>query len=144
MTLLRCPCQPGDYCRSPGHKVCRCERRPHTGSQGKCRRRAPRSLANFCFHRGAQLEALFSGSFLSSPLRAVTFRSTLFGTFSGCRGGGASALLSKKPLARVSKRVPGAHGKSSLERGGRKVGEGLAQGWRRVGGSPGTLQSFNS
>ena len=51
----------------------------------------------------------------------------------------------KKPLTRVSKRVPGAHGKRGLERGwqkrlaekvGRKgwrrVGTGLAQGWQRV------------
>ena len=48
--------------------------------------------------------------------------------------------LTKKLLARVSKRVPGAHGKRGLERGWkkrlakgwRKVGEGLAKGWRRV------------
>ena len=47
----------------------------------------------------------------------------------------------KKPLTRVSKRVPGAHGKRGLERGlrkrlakgWRKVGEGLAKGWHRVG-----------
>ena len=45
---------------------------------------------------------------------------------------------SKKPLTRVSKRVPGAHGKRGLaEKVGRKgwqrVGERLAKGWRRVG-----------
>ena len=57
--------------------------------------------------------------------------------------------FSKKPLTRVSKRVPGVHGKRGLERGWqkrlaekvgkrlakgwRRVGEGLAKGWRRVG-----------
>ena len=49
--------------------------------------------------------------------------------------------LSKKLLTRVSKRVPGAHGKRGLERGWqkrlakgwRKVGEGLAKGWHSVG-----------
>ena len=48
---------------------------------------------------------------------------------------------SKKPSTRVSKRVPGVHGKRGLERGWqkrlakgwRKVGEGLATGWRGVG-----------
>ena len=44
---------------------------------------------------------------------------------------------SKKPLTRISKRVPGAHGKRGLERGWQKgwqrVGERLAKGWRRVG-----------
>ena len=47
----------------------------------------------------------------------------------------------KKPLTRVSKRVPGAHGNRGLERGWqkrlakgwRKVGERLAKGWHRVG-----------
>ena len=47
----------------------------------------------------------------------------------------------KKPLTRVSKPVPGAHGKRGLEggwrgvgrKGWRRVGKGLAQGWRRVG-----------
>ena len=47
--------------------------------------------------------------------------------------------MTKKPLTRVSKRVPGAHGKRGLERGWqkrlakgwRKAGEGLAKGWRR-------------
>ena len=47
----------------------------------------------------------------------------------------------KKQLTRVSKPVPGVHGKRGLERGWqkrlakgwRKVGEGLAQGWHRVG-----------
>ena len=47
----------------------------------------------------------------------------------------------KKPLTRVSKRVPGVHGERGLERGWqkrsakgwRKVGEGLAKGWHRVG-----------
>ena len=59
---------------------------------------------------------------------------------------------SKKPLTRVSKRVPGVYGKRGLERGWqkrlakgwRKVGEGLAQGWRRVSGFPCTLQFRNS
>ena len=37
---------------------------------------------------------------------------------------------SKKPLTRVSKRVPGAHGKRGLERGWQKR---LAKGWRKVG-----------
>ena len=49
--------------------------------------------------------------------------------------------IPKKPLTRVSKRVPGAHGKRGLERGWqkrlakgwRKVDEGLAKGWHRVG-----------
>ena len=49
--------------------------------------------------------------------------------------------LTKKPLSRVSKPVPGAHGKRGLERGWqnrlakgwRRVGEGLAKGWQRVG-----------
>ena len=65
---------------------------------------------------------------------------------------------SKKPLTRVSKRVPGVHGKR-LERVGRKgwqrvgerlakgwqrVGEGLAKIWQRVGGFPCTLQFCNS
>ena len=41
---------------------------------------------------------------------------------------------SKKPLTRVSKRVPGIYGKRGLERGWpAKVGKGLAKGWRRVG-----------
>ena len=41
---------------------------------------------------------------------------------------------SKKLLTRVSKGVPGAHGKRGLERGlAEKVGKGLAKGWRRVG-----------
>ena len=50
-------------------------------------------------------------------------------------------FYTKKPIARVSKRVPGVHGKRGLERGWqkrlakgwRKVGEGLAKGWHRVG-----------
>ena len=65
----------------------------------------------------------------------------------------------KKPLTRVCKRVPGAHGKRGLGRGWqkrlakgwRKVGEGLAKGceglakgWRRVGGFPCTVQFRNS
>ena len=62
----------------------------------------------------------------------------------------------KKPLTRISKRVPGVHGKRSLERGWqkrfaqglskawRRVGTGLAKGWQRVGGFPSTLQIFNS
>ena len=49
--------------------------------------------------------------------------------------------MTKKPLTRISKPVPGVHGKRGLERGWqkrlakgwRKVGEGLAKGWRRVG-----------
>ena len=45
--------------------------------------------------------------------------------------------FSKKPLTRVSKRVPGVHGRRGLERGWQKgwqrVGERLAKGWRRVG-----------
>ena len=44
---------------------------------------------------------------------------------------------SKKPLTRVSKRVPGARGKRGLRGVGRegwqRVGERLAKGWRRVG-----------
>ena len=44
---------------------------------------------------------------------------------------------SKKPFTRVSKPVPGVHGKRGLERGWQKgwqrVGEGLAKGWHRVG-----------
>ena len=36
----------------------------------------------------------------------------------------------KKPLTRVSKRVPGVHGKRGLERGWKKR---LAKGWHRVG-----------
>ena len=52
--------------------------------------------------------------------------------------------LTKKPLTRVSKQVPGAHGKRGLERDWRNVGEGLAKGWRRVGGFPCTLQFRNS
>ena len=52
-----------------------------------------------------------------------------------------SISSTKKPLTRVSKRVPGAQGKRGLERGlqkrlaegGRKVGKGLAKGWQRVG-----------
>ena len=51
-----------------------------------------------------------------------------------------SEVCTKKPLTRVSKPVPGVHGKRGLERGWqkrlakgwRKVGEGWA-GWRRVG-----------
>ena len=47
----------------------------------------------------------------------------------------------KKPFTRVSKRVPGVHGKRGSERGWqkrlakgwRKVGEGLTEGWHRVG-----------
>ena len=42
----------------------------------------------------------------------------------------------KKPLARVSQQVIGAHGKGwqkRLAKGWRKFGEGLAQGWSRVG-----------
>ena len=44
----------------------------------------------------------------------------------------------KKPLTRVSKRVPGVHRKRGLGRGWQKrlaerVGERLAKGWRRVG-----------
>ena len=58
---------------------------------------------------------------------------------------------SKKPLTRVSKRVPGVYGKEGLKRGWQKrlakgwqrFGEGLAQGWRRVGGFPCTLQYCN-
>ena len=64
--------------------------------------------------------------------------------------------FSKKPLTCVSKRVIGAHGKRSLERGWQKswqrvgerlakgwymFGEGLAEGWQRV---PCTLQLCNS
>ena len=57
----------------------------------------------------------------------------------------------KKPWTRVSKRVPGVHGKRGLERGWqkrlaegwRKVGERLAKGWRRVGEFPCTLQYCN-
>ena len=53
--------------------------------------------------------------------------------------------LSKKPFTRVSKQVPGVHGKrgvggglaekvgKGLAKGWRGVGEGLARGWRRVG-----------
>ena len=41
-----------------------------------------------------------------------------------------SPKKSKKPLTRVSKPVPGAHGKRGLERGWQKR---LAKGWRRVG-----------
>ena len=49
--------------------------------------------------------------------------------------------FTKKPVTRVSKRVPGVHGKRGLERGWqrrlakgwRKVGEGLAKGLHRVG-----------
>ena len=55
--------------------------------------------------------------------------------------GKAQGCSAKKPLTRVSKRVPGAHGNRGLERGWqkrlakgwRKVGEGLAKGWHRVG-----------
>ena len=47
----------------------------------------------------------------------------------------------KKPLTRVSKRVPGAHGKRVLERGWQKR---LAKGWRGVSGFPCTLQFRNS
>ena len=43
----------------------------------------------------------------------------------------------KKPLTRVSKQVPGAHGKSSLGRGGRK-------GWRGLAGFLAPLQLCNS
>ena len=61
-------------------------------------------------------------------------------------------MVTKKPLTRVSKRVPGAHGKRGLERGWqkglakgwRRAGEGLAKGWRRVSGFPCTLQFRNS
>ena len=61
-----------------------------------------------------------------------------------------------KPLTRVSKRVPGVHGKRGLERGWqkrlakgwrkgwRRVGKGLAKAWQRVGGFPCTLQFRNS
>ena len=47
--------------------------------------------------------------------------------------------LSKKPLTRVSKRMPGVYGKRGLEWGwqkrlAEKVGKGLAKGWqKRVG-----------
>ena len=67
-----------------------------------------------------------------------------------------TALLSKKPLTRVSKplkRVPGGPRKEEPGEGlsekvgkglAKGVGEGLAQGWRRVGGFPCTLQLFIS
>ena len=61
------------------------------------------------------------------------------------RDGVVLVKASKKPLTRVSKRVPGVHRKRGLERGWqkrlakgwRKVGEGLARGWRRVRNSRG-------
>ena len=61
-------------------------------------------------------------------------------------------FCSKKPLTRISKPVPGVHGKRGLERrwqkrlakGWRRVGKGLAKGWQRVGGFPCTLQFRNS
>ena len=77
--------------------------------------------------------------------------------------GSQEMRFSEKPLTRVSKRVPGAHGERGLERGWqkrlakgwrkvgerlakgwRRVGTGLAKGWRRVGGFPCTLQFRNS
>ena len=42
----------------------------------------------------------------------------------------ARSAKSKKPSTRVSKRVPGVHGKRGLERGWQKR---LAKGWRKVG-----------
>ena len=68
-------------------------------------------------------------------------------------------IKAKKPLTRVSKRVPGAHGKRGLERGWQKrlakdwrkvgeglakVGTGLAKDQRRVSGFPCSLQFRNS
>ena len=55
----------------------------------------------------------------------------------------------KKPLTRVSKRVPGVNGKRSLERGWqRRLAKGwrrrLVKGWRRVGGFRCALQLCNS
>ena len=90
----------------------------------------------------------------------------------GCSGKsfvkGQETRIQESRYARVSKPVPGVHGKRGLERGwqkrlaekvGRKgwqrvgerlakgwrrAGEGLAKGWRRVSGFPCTLQSRNS
>ena len=44
-----------------------------------------------------------------------------------------SEFTSKKPLTRVSKRVPGPTERGAWRGAGRKVGKGLAKGWRRVG-----------
>ena len=42
--------------------------------------------------------------------------------------------MAKKPLTRVSKRVPGVYGKEGVGEGlAEKVGKGLAKGWRKVG-----------
>ena len=83
------------------------------------------------------------GQFLTSAF----FASTSPKKQPGCTAKSKNLFMPKKPLTRVSKRVPGDHRKRGLERGWqqgwRRVGEGLAKGWRMVGGFPCTLKFCN-
>ena len=90
---------------------------------------------------------------LKGAARAISWSFHRFRAFYGAR-----TLQTKKPLTRVSKRVPGAQGGpqkeglgeglaekvgKGLTKGWRRVGGGLAKGWQRVSGFPCTLQFRN-